>query len=155
MDTTAETRHSAFSVSLALAAREGANQTNAVLDRAILNPHADVRLAGLRACKEHGSPALVPRLIEAADGRPAERFLVIDALAAIPDPAAHAKVLSTAQDEKLPRAERLRAVALLSRTRHEAGLAYLKDLSGSRDDAFRSLAIETLAMIQAAAQTTR
>ena len=141
-------RGEALGIALQLAALDGRGAETALLREAVSCPSEELRTVAVRACKGFSDPELADLLIENSDLRPLERYLVIDALATMDNDAARARVLSAAMDEKLARAERMRAIALLSKTRNEEAVSYLIDLAKSDDLELKRLAIEVLNSIQ-------
>lgn len=145
-----EVRNAAFRTALQLSRRSGERENREFLMDTVQNPHADVRRQALRECKGMRDPELVSLLVNAADNRASERFLVVDTLATMDDNNARSRVLAAAMDTKLPRAERLRAIALLSKTRTEDAKEYLIQVASSDDLELRRLAMETLHATQVA-----
>ncbi len=129
---------------LELAGRESLGTRIEAVRSALKAPGERVRQQALREARKHPSPELVPDLIEIADGKAAHRFLALDALAFTEDPRAKAKVLEVASKTDGDKTERVRAVALLARTRDANARELLNQLSASGDEELRKVALEVL-----------
>lgn len=119
-----------------------------VLSDALYNPHPDVRRECLRICATDPHVELLDELLRLADDGGQERFLAAQALAFLDDDKAHEKVLAVARSEDLPRAERIRAVALLSRSQLTEAVLYLQELAAGTDAELREYAMSALAAMQ-------
>jgi hypothetical protein len=152
MDAAPTVRRRAFEISLALADRAGAGAVSSLLQESLDTPHAEVRRAALRACAMRPRPEFTNALVEIAENDPGTRFLAVTALAHVDHPDARANVLRMARSEEIPKAERLRAIALLARAQSQEGMDYLRALGSEEDDELREVAIRALAAIQNSAQ---
>lgn len=141
-------RIKAFDIARQLANREGRDAVTRVLAEAIDNPYPDVRREGLRACASNPRYELFDVLMRIANGSSQERFLAVQALAFLDEPAAQEKVLEMAKSEDVPKPERLRAIALLSQSSLTVGTDYLQSLMYSDDPELRIVAAEALAVSQ-------
>jgi hypothetical protein len=147
-------RARAFDVALELTKRPQGDSKAAVLKVALDSHHADVRSRSLRECRIDPQPEMLEELLSAVRMGGTDRYLAVHALAALEDPRAQQSVLEAAKDESLPKPERARAIALLSRSKLPEAVDYLKELAAKQDAEFAGIATQALAAIQAA-QTAR
>ena len=144
-DESAAVRRKAFAVALDLARTEGGKEEIDVLKRGVANPHSDVRRDSVRACRDRPRYELLEELLQLASQEGPERPVAIEALAFMDDPQAQQTVLDTARSERVSRADRIQAIALLARTDLEEGVEYLNELANGEDEELRAFAIEALA----------
>ncbi len=148
-------REKAFETCKLLAEREGREAVTSLLLDTVRNPYPELRREGLRACVQHPRYELMADLIEVADAGGQERFLAVQALAFIDDEVAQQKVLEMARSEEIPRAERLRAVVLLSQTNLAEGTYYLQDLAAGNDPELSKHAAAALEAMQEKRKRTK
>ncbi|MCC6573000.1 MAG: hypothetical protein IT462_04335 [Planctomycetes bacterium] len=134
----------ALAQSIKLAENEGLGILVETIRGALSAPKDRVQQQALREARKHPSPELVPDLIEIAAGKAAHRFLAVDALAFTEDPRAKAKVLEIASKTDGEKTERVRAVALLARTRDTNANELIHQLCGSSDEELRKVALEVV-----------
>ncbi|MCC6573851.1 MAG: hypothetical protein IT462_08670 [Planctomycetes bacterium] len=148
-DASEDVQLEALTKSVELAEKEGLGTLIEVIRGALSAPKDKVQQQALREARKHPSPLFVPDLIEIADGKAAHRFLAVDALAFTEDPRAKAKVLEVASKTDGDKTERVRAVALLAKTRDTNANELLHQLSGSSDDELRKVANEVIEALKA------
>lgn len=147
-DASAEVRLTAFEVARHLAAKEGGTQLLQLLKSTIRSPHSEVRREALRTCTTHPQFDLIDELLHLASQTTEERFLAVQALAYLDDDRAQMAVLDVARSESVPRSQRMRAVALLTRTQLTAGVLYLQELAKGDDSELRDCALAALSAMQ-------
>jgi HEAT repeat protein len=145
---TPSVRLKAFGVARDLAKRENREALTAVLRVGIGNPYPEVRRESIRACRDNPHYELVADLMAVVQQGGPDRALAIQALAFTDDPEAQKLVLDTARSEELPRADRIQAIALLSRTGLDEAVSYLRELATSDDPELQRFAMESLATWQ-------
>ncbi len=143
-----DVRRTAFEVARHLAVREGDTQILNLLKSTIRSPHSEVRREALRTCTTHPQFDLIEDLLQLAAQATEESFLAVQALAFLDDDRAQTAVLDVARSEQVPRSQRMRAVALLTRTQLSAGVLYLQELAKGDDHELRDCALAALSAMQ-------
>ncbi|MBK8208249.1 MAG: hypothetical protein IPK87_15840 [Planctomycetes bacterium] len=147
-DDSADVRRAAFDVARHLAMKEGDGQMMNLLKSTIRSPHSDVRREALRTCTTHPQFGLIEDLLQLAGQTTEESFLAVQALAYLDDDRAQLAVLDVARSGDVPRSQRMRAVALLTRTQLSEGVLYLQQLAKGDDEELRNCALAALSAMQ-------
>lgn len=147
-DSSPRVRSKGFQVALELALKEDREALISILQEGVRNPYSEVRREGLRACRDYPHYELMDELEDVVEQGGRDRSVAVQALAFLDAPEAQRIVLETAQSETVPRADRIQAISLLSRSELDEAVQYLTSLATGQDAELKAFAMEALGIWQ-------